>query len=250
MGFHESDGSSISIEVKRKSNANLLVHCTWQSNASDNIEKSNPQAETETEESPGGAGYSSGMFRGQKGDQYTGSPEAGSASDKRTGKSKKEVGSLPVLPPKIDRQKKPSKKSAAERLFGRSSGDRSSGGAGAGEEPGADAAETEDTPPETRVTGGFHSMPPSVAENNKKNTYDSNSSSFDSYNKHAAEGGYNGYSRSETEKSPAENNASDNAEKSDSEEETDSFSKKLEKFTLCIWIKGEEKVKNIVNLFS
>ena len=67
------------------------------------------------------------------------------------------------------------------------------GAAGAGEEPGADAAETEDTPPETRVTGGFHSMPPSVAENNKKNTYDSNSSSFDSYNKHAAEAGYNGY---------------------------------------------------------
>ena len=161
------------------------------------------------------------MFRGQKGDQYTGSPETGSAPDKRTGKSKKEAGSLPVLPPKIDRQKKPSKKSAAERLFGRSSGDRSSGGAGAGEEPGADAAETEDTAPETRVTGGFHSMPPSVAENNKKNTYDSNSSSFDSYNKHAAEAGYNGYSRSETEKSPAENNASDNAEKSDSEEETD-----------------------------
>ena len=29
------------------------------------------------------------------------------------------------------------------------SGDRSSGGAGAGEEPGADTAETEDTPPET-----------------------------------------------------------------------------------------------------
>ena len=92
LGFHESDGSSISIEVKRKSNANLLVHCTWQSNASDNVDKSNTDAETETEESPGGAGYSSGMFRGQKGDQYTGSPEAGSASDKRTGKSKKEVG--------------------------------------------------------------------------------------------------------------------------------------------------------------
>ena len=138
LGFYESDGSSISIEVnKRKSNANLLVHCTWQTNASDNVEKSSTEAEAETEESPGGAGYSSGMFRGQKGDQYTGSPEAGSASDKRTGKSKKEVGSLPVLPPKIDRQKKPSKKSATERLFGRSSGDRSSGGAGAGGEPGA-----------------------------------------------------------------------------------------------------------------
>ena len=57
----------------------------------------------------------------------------------------------------------------------------------------------EETPPEARVTtGGFHSMPPSVSENNKKNTYDSNSSSnFDSYNKHAAaEGGFNGYSRS------------------------------------------------------
>ena len=54
------------------------------------------------------------MFRGQKGDQYTGSPEAGSAPDKRTGKSKKEAGSLPVLPPKIDRQKKSSKWSAAE----------------------------------------------------------------------------------------------------------------------------------------
>ena len=49
--------------LKSRENQMLLVHCTWQSNASDNIEKSNPQAETETEESPGGAGYSSGMFR-------------------------------------------------------------------------------------------------------------------------------------------------------------------------------------------
>merc|ERR1740123_2477191 len=86
------------------------------------------------EESPvGDAGYSSGMFRGQNGDQFTGSPEA---KEERRGqsKSKKEAGSLPVLPPKIDRQKKPSKKSAAERLFGRSSGDRdkSTGGGAAG----------------------------------------------------------------------------------------------------------------------
>ena len=150
------------------------------------------------EDSPGGGGYSSGMF--------TGSPEAnpGSGQDKRSqSKSKKEAGSLPVLPPKIDRQKKPSKKSAAERLFGRSSGDRdksNGGGGGANNDDGGggEEAATEDTPPETRVTGGFHSMPPSVSENNKKNTYDSNSSSnFDSYNKHAAaEGGFNGYSRS------------------------------------------------------
>ena len=153
------------------------------------------------DDSPGGgAGYSSGMFRGQNGDQLTGSPEA---KEERRGqsKSKKEAGSLPVLPPKIDRQKKPSKKSAAERLFGRSSGDRdkgTGGGAAVAEEgPGEEAAE--ETPPETRVNGGFHSMPPSVSENNKKNTFDSNSSSnFDSYNKHAAaaEGGFNGYSRS------------------------------------------------------
>ena len=134
---------------------------------------------------------------------FSGSPEK--PDDRRGqssgGKSKKEAGSLPVLPPKIDRQKKPSKKSAAERLFGRSSGDRDKsagvGGAAAPEEgPGEEAVE--ETPPETRVTGGFHSMPPSVSENNKKNTFDSNSSSnFDSYNKHAAaEGGFNGYSRS------------------------------------------------------
>ena len=153
LGFYESDGSSISIEVnKRKSNANLLVHCTWQTNASDNVEKSNTDAETEREESPGGAGYSSGMFRGQKGDQYTGSPEAGSAPDKRTGKSKKEAGSLPVLPPKIDRQKKPSKKSAAERLFGRSSGDRSSGGGrGAGSRRGRDRGHAPGDPSHGRL---------------------------------------------------------------------------------------------------
>ena len=49
LGFYESDGSSISIEVnKRKSNANLLVHCTWQTNASDNVEKSSTEAEAET----------------------------------------------------------------------------------------------------------------------------------------------------------------------------------------------------------
>ena len=141
------------------------------------------------------------MFRGQNGDQFTGSPEA---KEERRGqsKSKKEAGSLPVLPPKIDRQKKPSKKSAAERLFGRSSGgdrDKSTGGGAAVAEEGPGEEAAEETPPETRVTGGFHSMPPSVSENNKKNTFDSNSSSnFDSYNKHAAaaEGGFNGYSRS------------------------------------------------------
>ena len=139
---------------------------------------------------------------------FTGSPEAnsGATQDRRAqssgGKTKKEAGSLPVLPPKIDRQKKPSKKSAAERLFGRSSGDKdksNTGGGGGATEDGHGEETAEETPPEARVTtGGFHSMPPSVSENNKKNTYDSNSSSnFDSYNKHAAaEGGFNGYSRS------------------------------------------------------
>ena len=145
-------------------------------------------------------GYSSGVFRSQTGDRYAAAP-ADQADSKRShsqppnvlnNKNKKEAagpnGSVPVLPPKIDRQKKPSKKSAAERLFGRSE-DKA-------DEESPVGGESDDSPPENR-NGGFHSMPPiSVAENNKKNTFDSNSSSnFDSYNKHA-ESGYAAYSRS------------------------------------------------------
>ena len=142
----------------------------------------------------------------QSNDRY-GSVEAGASS---SSKNKKDIGSLPVLPPKIDRQKKPSKKSAAERLFGRSSSSNNSssnnnntnnnvtnGKTGDDDSP-VNGEASDESPPETRgSTGGFHSMPPSVSENNKKNTFDSNSSSnFDSYNKHAAaESGY-AYSRS------------------------------------------------------
>ena len=69
--------------------------------------------------------------RSQGGDSKYGFPNKGGGageepgySDKRATvqKQRKEASSVPVLPPKIDRQKKPSKKSAAERLFGRSSG--------------------------------------------------------------------------------------------------------------------------------
>ena len=136
--------------------------------------------------------------RSQGGDSKYGFPKhqpPPEETEKRPGKTKKsEGGPVPVLPPKIDRQKKPSKKSAAERLFG---GGRDREDSSPGEE-----REVEESP-------GYHSMPPAVsastvserpAETNgtvvgKKNTYDSNSSSnFDSYNKH--ESGYAGYSRS------------------------------------------------------
>ena len=136
----------------------------------------------------------------QSNDRYA--PVAGDTGpDKRSqsqpanvngGKNKKEIGSLPVLPPKIDRQKKPAKKSAAERLFG-----RGGGGGGHDDDGHVNGDGSDESPPETRVPGSFHSMPPQVAENNKKNTFDSTSSSnIDSYNKHAAaESGY-AYSRS------------------------------------------------------
>merc|ERR1719278_1626799 len=78
---------------------------------------------------PQSSGYTSGNFRSS--DRYgsLNPAEGASPPDKRSqsqpataaapqGKGKKEVPG-PVLPPKIDRQKKPSKKSAAERLFGR-----------------------------------------------------------------------------------------------------------------------------------
>ena len=135
--------------------------------------------------------------RSQGGDSKYGFPkqQQPEETEKRPGKTKKsEGGPVPVLPPKIDRQKKPSKKSAAERLFG--------GGRDREDSSPGDEREVEESP-------GYHSMPPAVsassvserpAETNgtvvsKKNTYDSNSSSnFDSYNKH--ESGYAGYSRS------------------------------------------------------
>ena len=150
---------------------------------------------------PAKNGFSSGVFRGQSNDRYAPTPNDMSPPDNKrsqsqppnviNSKNKKEVGpngTVPVLPPKIDRQKKPSKKSAAERLFGR----------GDDKDKGEDESPTngdisDDSPPENR-NNGFNSMP-TVTENNKKNTFDSNSSSnFDSYNKHS-ESGY-AYSRS------------------------------------------------------
>merc|ERR1740137_360725 len=150
---------------------------------------------------PAKNGFSSGVFRGQSNDRYAPVPDDTSPPDNKrsqsqppnviNGKNKKEVGpngTVPVLPPKIDRQKKPSKKSAAERLFGRSD-DKDKGD---DESPTNDDI-SDESPPETR-NNGFNSMPP-VTENNKKNTFDSNSSSnFDSYNKNS-EPGY-AYSRS------------------------------------------------------
>ena len=143
--------------------------------------------------------------RSQGGDSKYGFPkqqQQPEETEKRPGKTKKsEGGPVPVLPPKIDRQKKPSKKSAAERLFG--------GGRDREDSSPGDEREVEESP-------GYHSMPPAVsassvserpAETNgtvvsKKNTYDSNSSgNFDSYNKH--ESGYAGYSRSLSQ--PAQN---------------------------------------------
>ena len=142
------------------------------------------------------------MFRGQSNDRYAPVPNDTSPPDNKrsqsqppnviNGKNKKDAagpnGTVPVLPPKIDRQKKPSKKSAAERLFGRSD-DKDKGD----DESPTNGDISDESPPENRNTG-FSSMPP-VTENNKKNTFDSNSSSnFDSYNKHS-EPGY-AYSRS------------------------------------------------------
>lgn len=159
-----------------------------------------------TQAPPGKNGFSSGVFRGQSNDRYAPVPNTDTSppDNKRSqsqppnvinGKNKKESGgasgpngTVPVLPPKIDRQKKPSKKSAAERLFGRSD-DKDKGD----DESPTNGDISDESPPENRNTG-FNSMPP-VTEINKKNTYDSNSSSnFDSYNKHS-EPGY-AYSRS------------------------------------------------------
>lgn len=150
---------------------------------------------------PAKNGLSSGVFRGQSNDRYAPVPADTSPPDNKrsqsqppnviNSKNKKEVGpngTVPVLPPKIDRQKKPSKKSAAERLFGRSD-DKDKGD----DESPTNGDISDESPPENR-NNGFKSMPP-VTENNKKNTFDSNSSSnFDSYNKHS-EPGY-AYSRS------------------------------------------------------
>ena len=168
--------------------------------------------------------------RSQGGDSKYGFPNKGGGaqageepgySDKRATvqKQRKEASSVPVLPPKIDRQKKPSKKSAAERLFGRSSGNNnnnnssSNNGAAEAEEverqhgdtAPAEAAEPPHAADTRTSTGGFHSLPAvSAAETSKKNTLESNSSrDYDSYNKHAAaaaqaqhESGYAAYSRS------------------------------------------------------
>ena len=161
--------------------------------------------------------------RSQGGDSKYGFPNKGGGageepgySDKRATvhKQRKEASSVP----KINRQKKPSKKSAAEWLFGCSSGNNNNNssnnnGAAEAEEverQHGDFAPAEPAEPEhaadTRAgTGGFHSLPAvSAAETSKKNTLESNSSrDYDSYNKHAAaaaqaqhESGYAAYSRS------------------------------------------------------
>ena len=97
-------------------------------------------------------------------------------------------GSVPVLPPKIDRQKKPQRKSAAERLFGR--GDR--GDRGDKERSERNSAAAVETPAvvmngevsDNSPIGGYTSLPGEVSTT-PKTAYDSNSSSnYDSYNKH------------------------------------------------------------------
>ena len=161
--------------------------------------------------------------RSQGGDSKYGFPNKGGGageepgySDKRATvhKQRKEASSVP----KINRQKKPSKKSAAEWLFGCSSGNNNNNssnnnGAAEAEEverqhgdfAPADPAEPEHAADTRAGTGGFHSLPAvSAAETSKKNTLESNSSrDYDSYNKHAAaaaqaqhESGYAAYSRS------------------------------------------------------
>ena len=161
--------------------------------------------------------------RSQGGDSKYGFPNKGGGageeagySDKRATvhKQRKEASSVP----KINRQKKPSKKSAAEWLFGCSSGNNnnnSSNNNGAAEAEDVERQHGDTAPAEpaepahaadTRAgTGGFHSLPAvSAAETSKKNTLESNSSrDYDSYNKHAAaaaqaqhESGYAAYSRS------------------------------------------------------
>merc|ERR1719422_319831 len=109
------------------------------------------------------------------------------------GKGKKEVPG-PVLPPKIDRQKKPSKKSAAERLFGRGSEKEEKRDSKENSLTNGDPAGSDESPGGEKRSHGYESMPPQ--ESSKKNTYDSNSSgNFDSYNKHNEVPGY-AYSRS------------------------------------------------------
>lgn len=145
------------------------------------------------------------------------SPEGNGGVQKSQGNGGQKKGGPvgPVLPPKIDRQKKPSKKSAAERLFGR--------GSKSEQKAKNDNQETENKlssnnmdnskqqPSEQKQTN-FHSMPPITGNGigdgeSKKNTYDSsNSSNFDSYNKHGAgsEPGY-AYSRSISQPPPISN---------------------------------------------
>ena len=152
---------------------------------------------------PQSSGYSSGNFRSS--DRYGSLNPADGASppDKRSqsqpattvpqGKGKKEVPG-PVLPPKIDRQKKPSKKSAAERLFGRGSEKEEKRDSKENSLTNGDPAGSDESPGGEKRSHGYDSMPPQ--ESSKKNTYDSNSSgNFDSYNKHNEVPGY-AYSRS------------------------------------------------------
>merc|ERR1740123_1703084 len=149
---------------------------------------------------PQSSGYTSGNFRSS--DRYgsLNPAEGASPPDKRSqsqpataaapqGKGKKEVPG-PVLPPKIDRQKKPSKKSAAERLFGRGGEKEEKRDSKENSLTNGDPAGSDESPSGEKRSHGYDSMPPQQ-ESSKKNTYDSNSSgNFDSYNKHSEVPGY------------------------------------------------------------
>ena len=150
-------------------------------------------------------GYSSGNFRSP--DRYSSLPaEGASPPDKRSqsqpaaatqGKGKKDAPG-PVLPPKIDRQKKPSKKSAAERLFGRGGEkeEKRESKENQNVTNGETAVGSDESPVEKR-SNGYDSMGPKQEPASKKNTFDSNSSgNFDSYNKHAGDVPGYAYSRS------------------------------------------------------
>ena len=90
-------------------------------------------------------------------------PSAGDTSTKKSSHSK-----LPSVPPKIDRQKKPSKKSAAERLFGQR----------------AQASQPEEKTAPSAGSGNNTSGGGGAVDVNQLNQ---NSSNSNSYNPHAAE---------------------------------------------------------------
>ena len=96
--------------------------------------------------------------------------------------TKSKSGKLPSLPPKIDRLKKPSKKSAAERLFG----------ARAQHSPQEEKAVT--TSPTTAVTAAAAGSPASrdgygSVNNSNSNSYNPHApENYDSYNKRSSTG--------------------------------------------------------------